>query len=186
MFKKVSADTFDELQLDAGVLLSTFDPASPAEPADADIICATTGGVTPTCTPTFSDFAEDIDNVPTNTMEFLHIDGYDCSLGFSSVKFNAANVQLGIGAADITNGTGFKKITPRSTLATTDFKDLWWVGDKADGGAVAIRLKNALSTGGLSITTTKNGKGNIALTISGHVSIANPDDVPMEFYIIEA
>ena len=46
----------------------------------------------------------------------------------------------------------------------TDFSDIWWVGDRSDGGLVAICLRNALSTGGFSLQTTKNGKGQIAVT----------------------
>lgn len=60
-FTKIPQDTFNGLQLDAGVLLYTFDPSNPAEPADADIITATTGGVTAACVPTYSDFGEDVD-----------------------------------------------------------------------------------------------------------------------------
>lgn len=185
-FTKVSQDTFDELQLEAGVVLTTFDPSTPTTPADANILCATTGGVTITCKPTFTDFAEDVDNVPNNTMDFKHIDGYDCSLAFSSVKFNAANVAMAVGASDTTTATGYKKVLPRNSLKSTDFTDLWWVGDKADGGAVAVKLLNALSTEGVSITTTKKGKGNMAMTISGHFSLAAQDTVPMEFYVLDA
>jgi hypothetical protein len=67
----------------------------------------------------------------------------------------------------------------------SDYKDLWWVGDKANGGAYAIRLINALSTAGLNIQTSKNGKGTNAVTLTGHVSMDQPDLVPMEFYDIE-
>ena len=65
-FTKVSTDAFDELQMNAGVLLSSFDPADPDEPASADIIATTTGGITVSCVPTYSDFGEDVDNVPNN------------------------------------------------------------------------------------------------------------------------
>ena len=48
------------------------------------------------------------------------------------------------------------------SLAQSDFSDLWWVGDRADGGMVAVQIKNALSTGGFSLKTTDNGKGQIS------------------------
>ena len=44
-FTKIPQNTFDELQVDAGVLLSKFDPTGETEVVDADIICATTGGI---------------------------------------------------------------------------------------------------------------------------------------------
>lgn len=190
-FTKVSSDAFEELQLNAGVLLSTFDPATPSEPQDSAIIAATTGGINVVCTPTYSDFAEDVDNVPINTKEFKHLDGWDCSMSFNSLKFNSANIVWGLGAATSTTtaaGTstrGYTKIVPNAEVKSADFKDIWWVGDKADGGAVAVKLCNALSTGGLNIQSTKNGKGTSQVTLTGHVSINTLTTMPMEFYIIE-
>ena len=73
---------------------------------------------------------------------------------------------------------------PRRDLAQTDFQDIWWVGDKADGGIVAVKLMNALSTGGLNIQTTKNGQGTNQITLMGHVSIDAQNTMPMEFYDI--
>lgn len=179
-FTVIPQDAFDALQLDAGVLLKNFDPANPVAPADADIICATTGGINPTCKPTFSDFGEDVDNVPNNMMEFKHLDGWDCKITTTSLGTSPELIKMALGCADIEAQTG--KITPRADLKQTDFDDIWWVGDKANGGMVAIQLKNALSTGGFSIQTTKNGKGTIALEITGHVSIAAQKEVPMVFY----
>ena len=59
---------------------------------------------------------------------------------------------------------------------------LWFVGDRADGGLVAVKVRNALSTGGFVLKTTKNGKGQTSLTLTGHVSIQDQDTMPMEFY----
>lgn len=189
-FTKISTDAFDELQLDAGVLLSSFDPADPDEPASEDIIATTTGGINIVCSPTYSDFGEDVDNVPNNMMEFKHLDGWECSMSFSSIKFNSANTVWALGAADKTttaasaSSAGYDKIVPRAELNQADFKDIWWVGDKANGGAYAVKLMNALSTGGLNIQTTKNGKGTNQMTLTGHVSLKAQTVMPMEVYDI--
>ena len=182
-FTIIPQDTFDELQLDAGILLNTFNPASP-DVQDEDIICATTGGITVACVPTFSDFGEDVDNCPNNTKELKHLDGWDCSISTTALGTSPAAIKLALGAADI-DGSDSTKIVPRRDLAQTDFTDLWWVGDRADGGMVAVKLLNALSTGGFSLKTTKNGKGNITLTLTGHVSINAQNVVPMVFYSAE-
>lgn len=182
MFTVVSQDMFNELQVDAGVLLNTFDPANPAPPADEDIITATTGGITVSCVPTYSDYFEDIDNVPNNMMEGKHLDGWDCKVSTTALGVTPEAIQLSLGAADQTSGG---KVTPRRDLKQTDFKDLWWVGDKADGGMVAVKIMNALSTGGFSLKTTKNGKGQIALELTGHVSLASQSVMPMVFYSTE-
>lgn len=182
-FSKISENTFNELQVDAGVLLNQFDPENP-ELLDAAIICATTGGINPTCVASYSDWAEDIDNVPNGTKEMMHIDGWDTSLAFTALNITAETIRMALGAADVYAETG--KITPRMSLdQDKDFSNVWWVGDLSDGGLCAICLKNALSTGGFSLQTTKNGKGQLSVTLSGHVSITAQDEVPMEFYVQE-
>ncbi len=176
-FTVIPQDTFDGLQLDAGILLKNFDPAT-GEFKNEDIICATTGGINPSCTPTYSDFAEDVDNAPVNLMEFKHLDGWECKMGFTSIGTSPESIRLALGAADVVGN----KIVPRRTVKLADFSDVWWVGDRADGGMVAIRLMNALSTGGFSLQTTKNGKGQVSMELTGHVSIKDQDTMPMEFY----
>ena len=177
-FTKIPQNTFEGLQLDAGVLLKTFNPATAAAPADEDIICATTGGISVSCVPTYSDFGEDVDNVPNNMKELKHLDGWECTMSTTGLGTTPELIRLALGAADVSGN----KITPRRDLKQTDFSDLWWVGDRADGGMVAVKLMNALSTGGFSLQTTKNGKGQISIEIMGHVSINAQDVVPMEFY----
>ncbi len=179
-FTRMSLNTFSGMQLDAGVVLKKFDPAV-AEIADADIICPTTGGFTASCTPTYSDLGEDVDNCPANMKELKHLDGWECKLAFTSLGTTPESIRLALGAADI----DAIKITPRRDLKQTDFSDVWWVGDKADGGMVAVCLKNALSTAGLSLQTTKNGKGQVSVELTGHVSIEAQDVMPMEFYSTE-
>ena len=182
MFTVIPQDTFDDLQTDAGVLLTTFDPANPSAPADSAIVCATTGGINISCVPTYSDYGEDIDNVPNNMKELKHLDGWECKLTTTGLGTSPELIKLALGAADI---DGTTKIVPRRDLEQTDFADLWWVGDKADGGLVAVKIINALSTGGFTLQTTKNGKGQISLEITGHVSIDAQTVMPMEFYSMD-
>lgn len=183
-FTVIPQDTFEGLQLDAGVLLKNFDPAAVAAPQDSDIICATTGGINASCTATYSDMGEDVDNCPTGMKELMHLDGWECKLAFTSLGTSTSGIKLALGAADI-DGTTTSKVTPRRNLKQADFADIWWVGDRADGGCVAIQLKNALSTGGFSLQTSKNGKGQISVELTGHVSIDDQDTVPMLFYSID-
>ena len=226
-FTKITQEAFDELQVDAGLLLNTFDPASPSAP-DSAIICATTGGIAISCVPTYSDWGEDVDNCPNNLKEFKHLDGWDCKISTTAIGTDPDLIKLSLGAAtntiaesyaltqdtDIVAGKTYYtrtgtdpnyvytpvatpvkaslgtyyersmtgKIVPNRTLAQTDFSDIWWVGDRADGGFVAVKMINALSTGGFSLQTTKNGKGQISIELTGHVSISAQDTMPMEFY----
>ena len=180
-FTKIPEDTFQALQMDAGVILKTFDPDSPAADITEDILCATTGGIQASCVPTYSDLGEDVDNCPVNMKELKHLDSWECTMSFTSIGTSPALIKWTLGAADI-DAQNPQKIIPRKDLEQTDFADLWWVGDRADGGMVAIKLKNALSTGGFSIQTTKSGKGQLAVALTGHVSIEEQSEMPMEFY----
>ena len=180
-FVKVSENAFKEMQLEVGLILNTFDPTGATDVKDADIVCTTTGGINIVCKPTFTDYGADIDNVPNNMLEFKEIDGWDCSLGFTALNASASFIKMALCAADVDGN----KITPRNDLTANDAKDVWWVGERKDGGFVACCLKNSLSTEGLSIKTTKNGKGQLSCTLTGHVSIKAQDVVPMEFYVQE-
>lgn len=181
MFTVIPENTFEGMQLDAGVLLKTFDPANVAAPDDEDIITATTGGIQISVTPTYSDLGEDVDNCPVNMKELKHLDGWAVTVGFKALGTSPEAIKLALGAADVTGN----KITPRRDLAQTDFTDIWWVGDRADGGLVAAKIINALSTDGFSLQTTKSGKGQTSVTLTGHVSINAQNVMPIELYSME-
>ena len=183
MFTKVSSTAFASIQTNAGMLLNSFDPENPAAPTDEQIICMTTGGINPSCAAEYTDFGEDIDNVPNNTKELKQLSSWTCTMSTTAYDTTPQLIKLALGAADIDSENS--KIVPRRELKNSDFSDIWWVGDRLDGGWVAIRLINALSTDGFSIQTTKDGKGTIPLTLTGHVSINDQDTMPMEFYVSE-
>ncbi len=185
-YTKIAEDAFKKLQLNAGVLLEEFD-AETGELALTNIIGATTGGVSFTATPTFSDYGEDVDNVPNNMLEFKKLTMWEVSLSGTFVTVDVNLAQKLIGAADISGN----KVTPRNDLDVADFKDLWWVGDysdengEADGGFIAIHMLNALSTGGFQIQSSKDAKGQFAFEFAGHYSLADQTKVPFEVYIKE-
>ena len=183
-YTKIPETTFQNLQLNAGVLLSAFNPES-ATVANESIIGATTGGVNFTATPTFSDYGEDIDNCPKNMKELKKLDAWEISMSGTYVTVDANAVKALVGAADVSGN----KITPRNDLKLTDFTDVWWVGDYSDqngetnGGFVAIHMMNALSTGGFAIQSSDNGKGNFAFTYTAHYSMDAQETVPFEVYV---
>ena len=183
-YTKIPETTFQNLQLNAGVLLSSFDPGT-ATVSNESIIGATTGGVNFTATPTFSDYGEDIDNCPKNMKELKKLDAWEISMSGTYVTVDANAVKSLVGAADVSGN----KITPRNDLKLTDFTDVWWVGDysvqngETNGGFVAIHMMNALSTGGFAIQSSDNGKGNFAFTYTAHYSMSAQDTVPFEVYV---
>lgn len=186
-FTKIPADTFKTLQLNAGVLATAFTPATGTLDKEAQI-GATSGGINFTATPTYSDFGEDIDNCPKNTKELKRLDEWEVTMSGTFVAADTAIAKLLIGAADI-DKTDATKVTPRNDLADADFGDIWFIGDYSDkngetnGGFIAIKLINALSTGGFQLQTSDKAKGQFSFTFTGHYSIDAQDTVPFEVYI---
>lgn len=183
-FTKIPETTFQKLQLNAGVLLKTFDPTM-ATVDQASIIGATSGGVSFAATPSFSDFGEDIDNAPKNTKELKRLDSWDVSMSGTFVTMDSTVAKLMMASATASDD----KITPRNDLADDDFTDLWWVGDysnengETNGGFIAIHMMNSLSTGGFAIQSGDKAKGTFAFTFTGHYSIADQSKVPFEVYV---
>ena len=186
-YTKIPENTFQNIQLNAGVLLSSFTPSS-ATVSDEAIIGATTGGINFTATPTYIDFGEDIDNCPKNMKELKKLDSWEAKCSGTFVTIDTAVAKSLIGAADIgTSDT--TKVTPRNDLAQADFSDIWIVGDYSDkngdtnGGFIAIHMMNALSTGGFQIQTADKAKGQFAFEYTAHYSMSAQDTVPFEVYV---
>lgn len=186
-FTKIPTDTFKQIQMNAGVLLSDFDPAK-AECSDTALVGATSGGINFTATPTYSDMGEDIDNCPKNMMELKKLDSWDVKLTGNFVTVTAASAKRLVSAGDV-DKTDTTKVTPRNDVLAEDFADLWFVGDysnengETNGGFVAIKMLNGLSTGGFKIQTADGGKGQFAFEFTGHYSIDAQDTPPFENYV---
>ena len=189
-YTKIPTDTFKNLQLNAGVLLKSFDVDTQTLAADS-IVGATSGGVSFTAVPSFIDFGEDIDNCPKNMKEMKKLDSWEAKLSGTFASVSKSLAKTLVGAADLAGS----KITPRNDLAAADFSDLWWVGDYSEvnedgtstgkAGFIAIHLLNSLSTGGFSIQSSDKGKGQFEFEFTGHYSMEDQDKVPFEVYVQE-
>lgn len=184
-YTKIPSDTFQHLAINAGILLSAFDPTAGTY-APTAMMGPTSGGVNFTATPSFKDWGEDIDNCPKNTKELKRLDNWEVKMSGSFVACSAALARQLSALADMSDG----KITPRDTVnISADFKDIWLVGDYSDvntgsgAGFIAIRMMDALSTGGFQLQTADKEKGKFAFEFTGHYSIDNQDTVPFEIYI---
>ena len=189
-FTKLPPDTFQKLVLNAGILVDSFTPATGVI---GNLMGATTGGITFNSNPTYTDFGEDVDNCPNNTMELKRIDQFDPAMSGTFLTLTAAVVKDLIGAADIAVGDT-THVVPRDHLIEDDFKEVWWIGDYSDvnddggtgstksAGFLAIHLMNSLNTGGFQITSAKKAKGQMAFDFHGHYSLKNIEEVPFEVY----
>ncbi len=184
-FTQIPTNTFENLQMNAGILLDEFTPSTGVI---GNIIGATTGGINFTATPTYSDYGEDIDNCPKNMKELKKLDSWEATLSgtFASVSASLAKTLIGAADADKSDAT---HIIPRNDILETDFQDIWWVGDYSNlngdtnGGFCAVHLINALSTGGFQIQSTDKAKGQFAFSFTGHYSMDDQSRVPFEIFV---
>lgn len=186
-FTKIPADTFKNVQLNAGVLLSDFDPKT-ASLELASIIGATSGGISFEATPTYKDMGEDIDNCPKNTKELKRLESMDIKMSGTFATVTAQSAKMLAAHADI-DASDATHIVPRIDIEDEDFTDIWWVGDYSDengeqnGGFCAIHMMNALSTDGFKIKTEDKGKGKFAFGLTAHFTIADQTKVPYDVYV---
>lgn len=186
-FTKLPTDAFENIQLNAGILLSNFEPAT-ATIDTASILGATSGGINFTATPSYTDFGEDIDNCPKNTKELKHIESIEVKMSGTFITMKASTAKMLAGSADIDTKDA-THIVPRADIVDGDFQDIWWVGDystktgEKNGGYCAIHMMNGLNTGGFQIQSTDKAKGQFAFEFTGHFSISDISKVPYEVFI---
>lgn len=186
-YTKIPADTFQHLAVNAGILLSDFDPET-GTVVQSNMLGATSGGVNFNATVDYIDYGEDIDNCPKNTKELKRIDNRTVNVSGSYVAMTTVSARRMMAHADISGN----KITPRDTIdIENDFSDVWIVGDYGDkntgsgAGFIAIHLIDCLSTGGFQLQTADKEKGKFAFEYTAHYSLDAQDTPPYEIYIKE-
>lgn len=191
-YTKVDSTAFQKLQLNAGIMVDSFTPSTATI---GNILGATTGGFQFATNPEFVDFGEDMDNVPANTWQLKRIKSYDPSASGTFLTVTAALAKTLIaGAVNGTTGTGNDATTdtthiiPTHELASTDFTDIWIIGDYSDkntgtsAGFLAVHLKKAMNTAGFQWQTAKDEKGQFSFEFHGHYDLTSPEDPPFEIY----
>lgn len=188
-YTKVAADAFEKLVMNAGIITDSFVPDTAVV---GNILAATTGGLQFASNPTYTDFGEDVDNVPNNTKQLLRITAFDPVLSGTMLTVDADIIKAQIGAADADTPTsaGVTKITPRATLEDEDFDDIWFIADYSDvntgtsAGFIAIHIMNAMNRTGFQLQTGKNAKGQSTFEFHGHYDITDEDQTPpFEIYV---
>lgn len=186
-FTQIPANTFKQLQMNAGILLDSFDPATGVI---GNIVGATSGGVSFADATSWVDLGDDVDNCPKNMLELKKLESHAVTMSGTFVSVTAATAKLLVGTGDI-DASDATHIIPRNDVIAADFMDLWWVGDYSDqntgtnAGFMAIHLKNALNTGGFQIQTGDKAKGTFSFSFEGHYSMDAQDTVPYEIYVKE-
>ena len=179
MIRGVTENTFENLQLGEGAFLKAkYEGTLSAD----NIISATRGGATISITPVYR--TRTIDGVPVNTMEAKAVDSVGVTASFVALEITPELVKRACGVADL-DETG-KVLSLRQNIQTTDFEDLYWLGEVSDGRKVQITFKNAFNENGLSLRTQPNNEGELSLSFSGNYSVADLDTPPVEIEFIDA
>ena len=187
LYTQIPSTTFKQLQFNAGIITSSFTPGT-ATIDQSSILGATTGGISFTATPTYTDFGEDIDNCPKNMKELKKLESWEVKLSGTFVTVSSDLIKTLVGAAGKAAGVA-TKVVPRNELTSNDFNDVWFVGDYSDvntgesAGFLAIHVMNALSTGGFQLTTSDKAKGQFAFEFTGHYSMDKQNTPPFEVYV---
>lgn len=188
-YTKVPVDTFKELVFNAGIIVTGdgFDPDT-GEVTEANIACATSGGMTFASNPTYRNEGEGMDNVPENTYQLMRLSYFDPVISGTALTTTPALAKRHIGAADI-DPQNAAHIVPRTSLTADDFTNIWFVADYSDqntgtdAGFVAIHIMHALNTSGFQLQTGKDEKGQFPFEYHGHYDLTDMDAVPFEIYV---
>lgn len=186
-FTQIPSDTFQHLQMNAGIIVNGFNPSTGVL---GNILGATSGGVQFQDQISYTDMGDNIDNCPKNMKELKKLDTHAVTMGGTFVSVTANIIKMLVGSADI-DALDDTHIIPRNDLLSTDFQDIWWIGDYSDvntgdnAGYLAIHLMNALNTGGFQIQSGDKAKGTFAFSYEGHYSMDAQDTVPYEIYVKE-
>ena len=193
MTSPIRTDTFQKLQLNAGMFVKNLDYSSIADAAalktaliaaitaGTTILGATRGGGTFIVTREIRSPEVDGKRYPWKGSDF--VDSVDAYLSTTLVEITPNNIKSILGTATAT--TSGKKTTIQMHTAVDPENDyistLTWVGDLADGQLVAITLKNAFNTADFSLTFTDKGEGTLAAEFHARQeSVADYDNVPFE------
>lgn len=181
-----TATTAEKLLLDAGAFFKNFvvgtDTFESAVTA-GKLLGATQGGGTFSAIPTIRKI--EIDGVKGSAKGLEAIDEWvvTISANMKEISEEILVTALGTGSS-ATGATGYKTITANNDIALTDYiTNITWVGRlSGEELPVIIQVKNALSTGGVTLTTADKAEAVMTITFTGHYDSTDLDTPPFEIH----
>lgn len=178
----LTKEDFEDMAYGSAILVKDFDPTTFEPPAEGDTYMVTTGDISINDNFTRVDLGEDVNGIYFAYKELQVITAKEAAtVTVTALNFGVEDIRRALGAADI-DSQNSNKVTTRLYYKPTDFENIALIFPKVGGGYVALVMSNALSTGGLGITTTKNGKATMSLTITAYRSIENKTKAEIEYY----
>ena len=197
MITSLRPETFENLQLNAGVFLVNFDASTYTDAATLEdgilaaletgdnILGATIGGGTFNATPSIRTIEADGMRYPVigSTVN----DMWTVKLNTTLKEVTPANFQRALISCDMdTSKANVTVLTVRTDIEEKDYiPKLCWVGDTSKG-FVMIELDNALNLAGASFTFTDKGEGTLPVEFQAHVSeLDQMDKAPFRVYFFD-
>lgn len=182
----LTSKTPQNLLLGAGAFFKNYDvKIDTPETATAKLLGATQGGGSFNAVPTVRQIT--VDGGKTNVKELETIDDWVVTMVVNAKEITANNIALALGAVkseDAETPAGYQKITGKEDFEQSDYQDnITWIGKlKGNDKPVVIVIKNALSLNGLSLSVADKNEATVPITLTGHYSLDNLDEVPFEIY----
>ncbi len=197
MITGLRPETFEHLQLNAGVFLKNFDYSSIADAAaletailaaledGTDILGATIGDGSFQCTPT-------IRQIEANGMRYPVVgstvnDMWTVKLTGTMKEITPQNFADALMCADVTANGAKTIVKVRTDIEEKDYiPSLCWVGDTSKG-FVLINLNNALNLTGANFTFSDRGEGSLPFEFQAHAkTLADMQYAPCEIVFFGA
>lgn len=185
MLTPLRSETFENLQLNAGVFLKNFEfnsytSASALKAAIVSLVSAgtnllgaTRGGGSFTVTREMR--TPDADGKRYRFKGDTFVDSVDAQISTTMIEITPQNIKDAFGSATINTSGKVTTITVQTAIGSSDYlTNLCWVGDLADGRFVLICLDNALNTADFSLTFTDKGEGTVPVEF--HAFQSNVED----------
>lgn len=192
MTTPLRAETFQNLQLNAGIFLKDFDYSSisnagalktaiaSAVQDGSKLLGATRGGGSFTVTREMRQ--PEVDGRRYGFKGDTFVDDVEAQLSTTLIEITPDNITTAFANANATTSGQKTTITFDTAINTDDYlTNICWIGDLADGRYVLICLKNAINTADLSLTFTDKGEGTLPVEFHARqANVLDYDTAPFE------
>lgn len=196
MITGLRAETFEKLQLNAGVFLENFDYSSATDAAslkaliataiegDTGVLGATRGGGSFECTPEIRTIEADGMRYPFKGSSVNDL--WTIKLKTTLIETTPENFARALMCADVETSDGKTTVRVRTNIELKDYKSsVCWIGDTSKG-YVLIKLDNALNLTGATFTFTDKGEGTLPVEFQAHnASLDDQDNAPFEIVFFD-
>lgn len=196
MVTGLRAETFEKLQLDAGMFLENFDYSSATDAASlkaliADtleagtgVLGATRGGGSFECTPETRTIEADGMRYPFKGSTVNDL--WTIKLKTTLIEATPENFARALMCADVETEGGKTTVRVRTNIEATDYRpSICWIGETSKG-CVLIKLDNALNMTGATFTFADKGEGTLPVEFQAHnASLDDQDHAPFEIVFFD-